>query len=521
MGDWKGQTGTRLFAWKEILENLAFSGTTPGYAGMGDWKGQVAVFSISGCPHCKAAKALLKELEVPYVEMDLSGNKNLRAWLLDKTGKRTVPQIFLNDLHVGGNAELVELNSQDKLKSMLDQVKNTPTPEGAPKLPDDISDLDDDVEAIVFTCEPDLQAKIAAAMRGEGGLSIKDRRYHLILYTKCFTGNEFVDWMVANAELTKCKTAAEAIEAGNDMMKGGLFDHVKSDHVLKNEELFYRFAEDDPKGSKALNAPTEGQVACQPQSAGELGKQLRVMILKLYDQFLSADGRSVDYDGIGKSELFKDYQEMATRLMRVDLSVPHEEKLAFLINIYNALVIHKTVVEGKPTSTWQRFKFFTRPGYIIAGHTYSLNDIENGLIRGNKPPPMSSKKQFAKKDPRIQFAIKKLDPRIHFALVCGAASCPPIKTYDAANVEEALTAAAMSFFERDGIVLDEAKSEVSITRICKWYRSDFGRDDLDVVGWIASFLEGEKRDQCIRMLMMNPNLKINYQKYDWGSNSKK
>jgi len=306
------------------------------------------------------------------------------------------------------------------------------------------------------------------------------------------------------------------------MMRGGLFDHVKSDHELKDEELFYRFAEDDPKGSKALNVTQDGAVACQPQGAGELGKQMRTLILELYDEFLSGDGKSVDYDGIAKSDLFKEYKEMANRLIRVELlDVKHNEKLAFLINVYNALVIHMTVVHGKPGSAWQRYKFFTRPGYIIAGHTYSLNDIENGLIRSNKSPPMSASKQFSKKDPRLPFALKSLDPRIHFALVCGAQSCPPIKTYDADNVDDALTQATIAFFDGDGILLDEDKREASVTRICKWYRSDFGADDFDVLGWITSFLEGPKREACIRMLTTNPlGFKIKYQEYNWGSNSK-
>eukprot|EP00284_Hemiselmis_tepida_P013948 CAMPEP_0174919374 /NCGR_PEP_ID=MMETSP1355-20121228/3626_1 /TAXON_ID=464990 /ORGANISM="Hemiselmis tepida, Strain CCMP443" /LENGTH=467 /DNA_ID=CAMNT_0016164595 /DNA_START=133 /DNA_END=1533 /DNA_ORIENTATION=+ len=467
---------------------------------MEGFKGQVAVFSITGCPHCKAAKALLKELGAPYVEVDLSGRKDFRLWLVNKTGKRTAPQIFFNDLHVGGSTELLDLHKEGKLAGMLEEVKSTPIPEGAPQLSSEMGEVDEEEEDFSFKCEPDVQARIVAAMRAEhGGLDIRDRRLRLVLYTRCFLGSDFVAWIRAHSELTSCSSKEDALDLGNEMLRGGLFDHVKSQYDLEDRDLFYRFADDDPRGARALNVMEEGTVACQPQSAGELGKHLRTTILRLYDEFLSEDGTQVDYEGIAGSVLFTEYRETAARLTRVNLNVPHEERAAFFINVYNALVIHKMAVEGRPVSLWQRYKFFTRPGYIISGQPYSLNDIENGILRANKPPPMSSTRQFSRIDPRSRFALRKVDPRVHFALVCGARSCPPIQTYDSENLDEALTCAAQAFFEGDGILLDEARGEVSVTRICKWYRSDFGEDDLDVVGWIVSFLEGEKRAACIRM----------------------
>ena len=65
----------------------------------------------------------------------------------------------------------------------------------------------------------------------------------------------------------------------------------------------------------------------------------------------------VDYDGISKSQDFKRYQEMTLLLHRVKVEdASREEKLAFFINVYNALVIHANVVRGPPTNLWQRYK---------------------------------------------------------------------------------------------------------------------------------------------------------------------
>ena len=67
-----------------------------------------------------------------------------------------------------------------------------------------------------------------------------------------------------------------------------------------------------------------------------------------------------------------------------------EDKLAFFINIYNALVIHGNIERGTPTNTYQRYKFFSTVSYNIGGQNFTLNDIENGILRGNKPRLLES-----------------------------------------------------------------------------------------------------------------------------------
>jgi len=62
---------------------------------------------------------------------------------------------------------------------------------------------------------------------------------------------------------------------------------------------------------------------------------------------------------------------------------------------------------------------------------YSLNDIENGILRSNRKPVAAFRRPFSNSDIRRHIALKECEPRVHFALVCGAKSCPPIKTYSA------------------------------------------------------------------------------------------
>lgn len=72
---------------------------------------------------------------------------------------------------------------------------------------------------------------------------------------------------------------------------------------------------------------------------------------------LSLLPQSVDYKGMSMNPAFERYCELAIQLQRVELlSLSREERLAFFINIYNALVIHGYLRLGAPTNMWQRYR---------------------------------------------------------------------------------------------------------------------------------------------------------------------
>ena len=76
---------------------------------MRDIKGQVVIYSISGCPHCKKAKQTLKRLELPFHVVNLDGKAEEKSSLFAMTDMYSVPQIFFNEMFVGGNSELQKL----------------------------------------------------------------------------------------------------------------------------------------------------------------------------------------------------------------------------------------------------------------------------------------------------------------------------------------------------------------------------------------------------------------------------
>jgi glutaredoxin 3 len=81
---------------------------------------KVIIYSGETCPHCSAAKALLKSKNVEYEEIDIWKDPTKAKEMLQKTnGARTIPQIFIGDTYVGGNDQLQAANRDDTLDGLL------------------------------------------------------------------------------------------------------------------------------------------------------------------------------------------------------------------------------------------------------------------------------------------------------------------------------------------------------------------------------------------------------------------
>ena len=81
---------------------------------------KIVIYTGIRCAHCDWAKALLNEKKIDFTEHNISIDPTKRDEMLKKSnGARTVPQIFIDDFHVGGNRELQKLNREGKLNALL------------------------------------------------------------------------------------------------------------------------------------------------------------------------------------------------------------------------------------------------------------------------------------------------------------------------------------------------------------------------------------------------------------------
>lgn len=79
----------------------------------------VTVYSTRICPYCMLAKRLLGNKGVKYDEIMVDANDALRAEMMQRSGRRTVPQIFIGDRHVGGFDDLSALDRAGQLDLLL------------------------------------------------------------------------------------------------------------------------------------------------------------------------------------------------------------------------------------------------------------------------------------------------------------------------------------------------------------------------------------------------------------------
>ncbi len=79
----------------------------------------VVMYATSWCPYCDRARQLFARKGVTFEEIDVESVPDARAQMQERSGRRTVPQIFVGDHHVGGSDDLLALESAGKLDALL------------------------------------------------------------------------------------------------------------------------------------------------------------------------------------------------------------------------------------------------------------------------------------------------------------------------------------------------------------------------------------------------------------------
>lgn len=142
---------------------------------------------------------------------------------------------------------------------------------------------------------------------------------------------------------------------------------------------------------------------------------------------------------------------------------------AFWINIYNA---YYQILATREKKT--RPIIFTDKAFAIGGLALSLDDVEHGILRKYRWKwSQGYLPRFWPSTDIKKLAVSNIDYRIHFALNCGAKSCPPIAFYAYDNLETQLETATTSFLTQDA-VLDVANKTVRVSKLLQWFKADFG-----------------------------------------------
>lgn len=464
----------------------------------------------------------------------------MRAWC---GGITSVPQIFLNStLLRGGNANLQALEGAGKLDDVL--------AEGLASSP-----LQDELPVITFEkLPPRLQSLLDQPVLGFAGLergTVEEselREAYQRMYFEFGNRGAFTRETLFIAlddtvwdQFVECGVIIPAQPAAWWWWPSLWQLLPQTNNTQQQQQQYFCFSQDrNPTVLNMVfdNARRRVRIAQQKRTALELSALLRGEIAKLHSKYLSANGRRVNYLQMKESEEFTLYVDLTHELQLVDLKelFVEADRKAFFINVYNALAVHGFCVLGYPTTAAQRAHFFSATSYRLGAsdeYCFSLNDIEHGVLRANRPTPagflpffrgtkFSSLPLFSSDDdPRFRYVVHNLDCRIHFALNCGAKSCPPIRVYSAENLEAELDSAAQAFCDDEemGVKIDLPAKQVTMSQIFKWYATDFGDTERERLEKIGGFLFGTQRETMRELLVLGDEFTVQYFPYDWNSNA--
>ncbi len=169
------------------------------------------------------------------------------------------------------------------------------------------------------------------------------------------------------------------------------------------------------------------------------------------------------------AHIVQKYESLSFEELKQGLET-QEEKLAFWINTYNGFIIY--TLKDDPSKFDERGSFFSNKQIHIAGYDYSFDNIEHGIIRNSRIKwSLGYLKKWFVPDYISDLAIQKREPRIHFALNCGANSCPPVAIYDAQTVDQQLDISTQQYLEHKTTIKGV---KVITTPLFSWFRGDFG-----------------------------------------------
>lgn len=216
----------------------------------------------------------------------------------------------------------------------------------------------------------------------------------------------------------------------------------------------------------------------------------------------------VDYKYLCQDQGFKDYTRWLS--MQNPSHMGPQDSMAYWINAYNAFTLqlicdHYPVrsindihTGGLLLGSALKKTAWDKPFISIQGQAYTLNQIEHKILR----------QQYK-------------DPRIHFAIVCAAKSCPPLRweAYEGFRLDQQLDDQARIFLVKrtDLNSFDEKNRTAKMSMIFKWFRGDFGNSTKQLLIYLSRYLPAATADS---IKTAPERWQIKFNPYDWSLNER-
>jgi hypothetical protein len=222
------------------------------------------------------------------------------------------------------------------------------------------------------------------------------------------------------------------------------------------------------KGGVVLNLdlawPTDSSARSPLTVVSEMLREARILLSmeEIWTWDSDLEFLQLEYAKLSQIKYWRKIRDMAGELTIVDLKalVSDEEKLTFWINLFNFMMLHAVITaEGIPLVELSRQLFYRKTKYNVGGFEFSLEDIREGIVFGNRGKNLVLGKQFKKNDPRKQFIVQKPIVNSLFALSCFRLQSPKVQTLEVESIYQQLDSATREYLD-NVMSLDEYKNVV-------------------------------------------------------------
>ncbi|CAJ2679184.1 uncharacterized protein LOC123913102 isoform X3 [Trifolium pratense] len=237
-----------------------------------------------------------------------------------------------------------------------------------------------------------------------------------------------------------------------------------------------------------LNSSNPFHIKGSKKFSGPYGSMIRIQKLCTDSQKLKEN----EY-------MLRRFRSLVSRLQEINpRNMQHEEKLAFWINVHNALVMHALLVYGISANNVKRMSTVLKAAYDIGGHTVSVEMIQNFILGCRLPSTGQWLRQWFPsltkpkvRDIRKGYAIRRPEPLLLFALSTGSHSDPAVRLYTSKRLLEELQSAKEEYIQSNITITKEHK--IILPKIVDSFAKCSGLGAPDLVEMVKPYLPESQR----------------------------
>jgi len=468
----------------------------------------VTVLVSDECADCKRVLNLFQKYKIPFQKINVDTHPRIMAVMIKRANCRTTPQVFFNQMHIGGAQAvtwlLMKYDQEAQTNPLVPTVYELISRDvyiddiefGSPV---DDSHVDSQMfeltgeeisGAIIRSHQDEMDRKelskfdcvqVTKEVKESIGKVSRDLLEWLTpAYKDYYSGNEVKDTLMKHYNF---QSSNLAIAFGQELLNLGIIHRIGHDRLASN--LFLRkgrYRLQSVRSPKILNSfrtwnERTGLYSLSLDPILTLSRLLRQMA-EIIIASATNDTGIVDYYAARKNPKFRDFEEAVCELQLVNIKDIDDEnaKKAFFINVYNLMENH-AFVKFCPKKV--KKGMFGRVEYVLGGvkggFIFSMDEIYHGILRGNSEHPKSHEKLFSESDPRIHFSLQNIDERIHFAL--NSPNHSTLYEYHKDAINEELRIAAELYCNSNKILFISGKKNKGIfPKFMKIFVSDFATD---------------------------------------------